>query len=120
MKFSAGVTLFRSKTDEEREKSIENLWNRLMVVENHCFDDEKKIFGGDINIVDIALGSLLKFFEVAGDIVGVKVLEDEKFPHLSSWYDNFKNVPIVKENLPEHEKMVATVKSIREKFLASS
>ncbi|KAK7356497.1 hypothetical protein VNO80_15770 [Phaseolus coccineus] len=119
--FSAGVTFFRSNTDEERQKSIENVWKHLMVVENQCFDDQKKIFGGDIiNIVDIAFGSIFKFVEVAEDILQVKVLEEEKFPHLCSWYNNFKNIPIIKENLPDHEKMAAFVNTIREKLLASS
>ncbi|XP_027937862.1 probable glutathione S-transferase [Vigna unguiculata] len=119
--FSAGVAFYRSNSDEEREKSIENLSKHLMVVENQCFGGEKKIFGGEvINIVDIAFGSMFKFFEVAEDIIGVKVLQDEKFPQLCSWYNNFKNIPVIKENLPDHQKQVATINSIREKRLASS
>ncbi|CAJ1976572.1 unnamed protein product [Sphenostylis stenocarpa] len=119
--FSAFVAFFRSNNDEEREKNVEKVWEVLTVVENQCFGDEKKIFGGDIiNIVDIAFGSLFKFLEVAQDIVEAKVLEDEKFPHLHSWYNNFKDVPVVKENLPDHEKMVAFIRVIREKLLASS
>jgi len=121
LKFSAGVAFYLSNSDEEREKSIENLSKHLMVVENQCFGGEKKIFGGEvINIVDIAFGSMFKFFEVAEDIIGVKVLQDEKFPQLCSWYNNFKNVPVIKENLPDHQKQVATINSIREKRLASS
>ncbi|KAK7391584.1 hypothetical protein VNO78_20001 [Psophocarpus tetragonolobus] len=119
--FPAVAAFFRSNNDEEREKGIEKIWEHLRVVENQCFDDQKKYFGGDtINIVDIAFGSLFKFLVVAEDIHETKVLKDEKFPHLHSWYNNFQDVPVIKENIPDHEKMVAIIKFIREKNLASS
>ncbi|KAG5152412.1 hypothetical protein JHK84_028884 [Glycine max] len=50
-------------------------------------------------------GSIVKFLEVVEDTLEVKILDDEKFPHLHSWYNNFKNAPVIKENLPDHEKM---------------
>ncbi|RZB44805.1 Glutathione S-transferase U3 [Glycine soja] len=118
--FPAVSAFFSSNNDEEREKSIEKIWEHPRVVENQCFGDQKKFFGGDIiNIVEIAFGSIFKFL-VAEDILEAKVLEDEKFPHLHSWYNNFKDVSVIKENLPDHEKMVAFIKFIREKRLASS
>ncbi|KAK7268657.1 hypothetical protein RIF29_21362 [Crotalaria pallida] len=118
---SAVAALFRSSGGEEREKAIEKLWEHLRVVEEHCFSDEKKFFGGDtINIVDIAFGSIAKFIVTVEDIIQVKALEAEKFPHLHSWFNNFKNVPVISENLPDHEKTVATIKAIRQKALASS
>ncbi|KAG4983796.1 hypothetical protein AAZX31_10G182400 [Glycine max] len=117
--FSAVIAFFLSNNDEEREKSIEKIWEHLRVVENQCFGDQKKFFGGDIiNIMDIAFGSIFKILVVAEDILDAKVLEDEKFPHLHSWYNNFKDVAVIKENLPDHEKMVAFAKFIREKRLA--
>lgn len=121
LKFPAVSAFFSSNNDEEREKSIEKIWEHLRVVENQCFGDQKKFFGGDIiNIMDIAFGSIFKILVVAEDILDAKVLEDEKFPHLHSWYNNFKDVSVIKENLPDHEKMVAFIKFIREKRLASS
>ncbi|RDX73629.1 hypothetical protein CR513_46731 [Mucuna pruriens] len=105
--FSAVVAIFRSNNDEERENDIEKIWEHLRVVENQCFGDEKKLFGGDtINIVDIAFGSIFKFLELGEDIIQVKLLEDDKFPHLHSWYNNFKDIPVIKENLPDHDKML--------------
>ncbi|RDX73631.1 hypothetical protein CR513_46733, partial [Mucuna pruriens] len=107
--------------DEEKEKSIEKVWEHLRVVENQCFGDEKKLFGGDtINTVDIAFGSILKFLVVTEDIIQVKLLEDDKFPRLHSWYNNFKDVPIIKENLPDHDKMVSFIKFIKGKISVSS
>ncbi|TKY51798.1 Glutathione S-transferase U3 [Spatholobus suberectus] len=119
--FSAVAAFFRSKNDEERDENVEKIREHLRVVENQCFGDQKKFFGGDtINMVDISFGSIVKFLAVAQDILEVNVLEDEKFPHLHSWYNNFKDVPVIKENLPDQEKMVAFIKFLREKLLASS
>ncbi|TKY51797.1 glutathione S-transferase [Spatholobus suberectus] len=104
--FSAVAALYWSNNNEEREKNIEKIWEHFRVVENQCFGEQKKFFGGDtIDMVDICFGSIVDFLVVAEDILEVKVLEDEKFPHLHSWYSNFKDVPVIKENLPDQEKM---------------
>ncbi|XP_057735512.1 probable glutathione S-transferase [Arachis stenosperma] len=104
--------------DEEKEKVIEKVQKLLKDIEDQCvlLDDEKKFFGGDnINIVDIAFGSMIKFLVTMEDLNKLKVLEVEKFPRLHSWFDNFKNVSIIKENLPNREKMCAIMKYIRER-----
>ncbi|CAL0316776.1 unnamed protein product [Lupinus luteus] len=112
--------LFRSNGGEEREKAIVNIREHLRVVEEHCFGAENKILGGDtINIVDLAFGSIINIIETLDDIIQVKVLEADKFPQLLSWFNNFKNIPIINENLPNHEKMVDGIKSIRQKLLIS-
>ncbi|KAK7278557.1 hypothetical protein RJT34_23588 [Clitoria ternatea] len=112
--------LFRSTNDEEREKAIEKIWEHLKVVEDEGLGDQKKFFGGDtINIVDIAFGSICKFYLDLETMFGVKVLEAEKFPHLHSWFNNFKHVPLIGENLPSHEKTAVFLKSLREKIIGS-
>ncbi|XP_020222875.1 probable glutathione S-transferase [Cajanus cajan] len=119
---SAIRLLALSSNSEEQVKAIEKIWEHLRVVEDRCFNDhEKKFFGGDtINIVDIAFGSMVKFITVLEDALEVKILEYEKFPHFHLWYNNFKNVPIIKENLPDQDKMLAFLKFSREKLLGSS
>lgn len=71
-------------------------------------DDQKKFYGGDtISIVDITLGSFVKFIEVQEDIFGEKILQSERFPRLHLWFNNFKDFPVIKENTPDQEKLVA-------------
>ncbi|MED6134810.1 hypothetical protein PIB30_040424 [Stylosanthes scabra] len=104
--------------DEEKEKAIEKVQKLLRDVEDQCslLVDDKKFFGGDnINIVDIAIGSMIKFLVTMEDLNQLKVLEAEKFPRVHSWFENFKNAPIIKENLPEREKMCAIMRYIRER-----
>jgi len=117
--FSAIAALHHSKIGEEREKARENLWERLGVIEDQCLDDQKKFSGGDtINIVDIALGSFIKFIEVQEDMFEVKILQSERFPRLHLWFNNLKDVPVIKENTPDQEKLVAFLNPLIEKIKA--
>lgn len=119
LQISAIAALLYSKIGEEREKARENLWERLRVIEDKCLDDQKKFYGGDtINIVDIALGSFIKFIEVQEDMFEVKILQSERFPRLHLWFNNFKDVPVIKENTPDQEKLVAFLNSLIEKIKA--
>ncbi|XP_057736017.1 probable glutathione S-transferase isoform X1 [Arachis stenosperma] len=102
--------------DEEKKKAIEKVQKLLKDVEDQCLllVDEKLFFGGDtINMVDIAFGSMIKFLVAMEDLNELKVLEAEKFPRLHSWFNNFKNAPIIKENFSDREKMCANLKYIR-------
>jgi glutathione S-transferase len=120
-KFSGIAAHFRSRNGEEREKAKETIWERLTVIEDQCLGDQKKFYGGDtINIVDIALGSFVNFIAVQEDMFEVKILQTEKFPRLHLWFNNLKDVPVIKENTPGQEKLVAFLKPLIEKILATS
>ncbi|PNY05416.1 glutathione S-transferase-like protein [Trifolium pratense] len=118
--FLAITAHFRTSGGEERVKARENIWERLKVVEDQCLDDQKKFYGGDtINIVDIALGSFVNFIKVQ-DRFEVKILQTERFPRLHLWFNKFKDVPVIKENTPNQEKLVAFLIPLIEKIKASS
>ncbi|XP_057736716.1 glutathione transferase GST 23-like [Arachis stenosperma] len=113
--------LIQSTSAEEKEKAVQKAWENFKVLEDHCLADKRKFFGGDkINIVDIAIGSFFVFFVTIEDLKQVKILVAEKFPLLHLWFDNFKNAPVIKENFPDREKMLATMKAVLERRLASS
>nr|XP_012570066.1 probable glutathione S-transferase isoform X1 [Cicer arietinum] len=117
---SSLLAFSHSKSGEEREKAKENIWERLGVVEEKCLGDENKFYGGDnINIVDIALGSFVKLIKVLEDTFEVEILQTERFPHLHLWFNNFKDVQVIKENTPGEEKLVALLKPTFEKIFTS-
>ncbi|GKV19492.1 hypothetical protein SLEP1_g29747 [Rubroshorea leprosula] len=47
------------------------------------------------------------------------MMEAGKFPRLETWMKNFKEDPVIKENLPEFKDMLPAMKSRREAYLAS-
>jgi len=121
LKTSGVRELFRSNDIEGRKKVIENICEHLRVVEDQCFSKDNKFFGGDsVNAVDLAFGSIIKYLTVLEDIFEVQILEAQKFPRLYSWFNIFKTQPIIAENLPHQDQMVAFVKPLREQILASS
>lgn len=91
----------------------------LRALEEHGLGD-KKFFGGDtIGMVDIAFGGVAHWMQVIEELVGVKLVEPCEFPRLHAWIKNFKQVPIIKENLPDYSEMLLHFQKIRDGFLAS-
>lgn len=75
----------------------------------------RSFFGGDsINLVDITHGWLALYFEAVEEMVGVKLLEPSTLPRLHAWVQNFKQVPVIRDNLPNYQILVAHMKRARE------
>ena len=74
---------------------------------------EKKFFGGDkIGIVDIAFVEFAYWLGFIEEIVGVKLLDAHAFPRLHAWKENFEEVPVIKENIPDSDKMLIYFKNM--------
>ncbi|XP_021291775.1 probable glutathione S-transferase [Herrania umbratica] len=116
---SPAIWMILRTNGEEQEKAVKDSLEMLKTIEEHALA-EKKFFGGDkMNMVDIAFGHLAHWLPVIEDVTGVKLLEAGNFPCLQTWIKNFKQVPIIKENLPDRDEMFAFFKRRREMILAS-
>lgn len=89
----------------------------LRTMEQHALGD-KKFFGGDeIGIVDIAFGGFAYWLGVVEEVVGLKLFEDQAFPRLHAWSNDFKQVSVTKRNVPDPHRMLVFYKDVREKLL---
>nr|QCY50339.1 glutathione S-transferase [Salix babylonica] len=105
------VALFRS-TGEELEKATKEMFEVLKVLEEQGLGD-KKFFGGDsINLVDISLEVYAYWIAAMEEAAGVKVFEPSTLPRLHAWAQNFIEVPLIKENIPDHDKLVLHMKAV--------
>ncbi|XP_057959868.1 probable glutathione S-transferase isoform X2 [Malania oleifera] len=103
---------------EDQEMAVKEAVKVLKVLEEQCLGD-KKFFGGNaIGLVDIAYGWLGHWLGGLEEVMGVKLLEPTNFPRLCAWVKNFGDVPVIKENLPNRERMLVYFQELREKSVA--
>ncbi|KAF9663459.1 hypothetical protein SADUNF_Sadunf17G0052300 [Salix dunnii] len=104
---SAAFSAFNRGSGEELEKAAKDLLGSLKILEEQGLGD-KKFFGGEsINLVDISYGALGYWFAALEEAKGVKVLEPRTLPRLHAWAKNFVELPVIKENIPAYDNMVA-------------
>ncbi|KAH0636699.1 hypothetical protein KY290_037095 [Solanum tuberosum] len=106
------------KIGEEQVKATENAKKILKIIEEQGLGDKKFFSGDTIGLIDIAFGWLAFWLEVIQEAAGVKVYEPNNFPHLQSWINNFKQVAIIKEDIPNRDAMLDYFKRRREIIVA--
>ncbi|KAF6135830.1 hypothetical protein GIB67_028149 [Kingdonia uniflora] len=108
------------KVGEGQKKAIQDSLEVLKILEEHGLG-AKKFFGGEtIGLMDMTLGWMAYWISILEEIAGVKLLEEHKFPRLFKWIKNFKEFPIIKENLPDYDKTLARFKGHREKIVGAA
>ncbi|XP_052882298.1 glutathione transferase GST 23-like, partial [Gossypium arboreum] len=109
------------RTEGEEQQAIVKEWLEMLeAMEEHALIGGKKFFGGDeINMVDIAFCMVAHWLGLIEDFAGLKIFEPHKFPRVSSWIQNFKSVPVIKDNLSDTDKMLALLNRRREMLLTS-
>ena len=77
----------------------------------------RPFFGGDaVGLVDIALGSFVLWMKVVGEVAGVNLLDEAKFPALAAWAERFLAVDAVKEAMPDAGRLLEHYKAFRAKW----
>ncbi|XP_065872036.1 probable glutathione S-transferase [Euphorbia lathyris] len=104
------------KEGKEQEEAVCEARENLKYVEEELKGN--KFFGGDqIGIVDLALGWLGYYIAVFEEVVGFKIIDQQKFPFLTEWMKEFASLPFIKETWPPFRKLVARFVEFRKSHL---
>ncbi|KAJ9680201.1 hypothetical protein PVL29_019489 [Vitis rotundifolia] len=104
---------------KEQEEAIVPAIETLKFLEEELMG--KKFFGGEtIRFADLALGRLANLISILEEIVGLKVVDGEKFPLLSSWMQDFADAPIIKDNWPPRDRMIVKFQALRDAIIAAA
>ncbi|XP_043725907.1 probable glutathione S-transferase [Telopea speciosissima] len=103
---------------KEQEKAVEEAWENLRTLENEL--QGKKFFGGEtIGLVDIVANLIPSGIGIFEEVVGIKLLDEEKLPILCRWIEQFLSCDVVKECLPPRDELVEFVQARKEAIAAS-
>lgn len=110
---------FFTYVGEQQEKAINDNLQTLRIIEEHGLGEHKFLSGDRIGIADIALGWIVHTLAAMEEIVGVKFVQVDTFPLLHAWMNNFREIPVIKDNLPNHDQILDYFKGRREMFVKS-
>ncbi|XP_073286510.1 glutathione transferase GST 23-like [Primulina huaijiensis] len=105
---------FFLSSEEDRENTGEQVLETLRIIRDEALLAGKKFFGGDrIGLVDFSFGWLAHWLEAVQEVVGLRIMEQHSLPRLCEWAFSFRQQLVIKENLPDREKLVACFKQIK-------
>ncbi|XP_020094448.1 glutathione S-transferase U18-like [Ananas comosus] len=108
--------IIKAKTEKEKAEAVEQSFAGLTLLEEAYEKSykEKPFFGGDnVGYLDIVLGSFLGWVKAIEKISDIKLIDGAKFPLLAEWAERFYSLAIVKELIPEVDKLVEFAKVLQ-------
>ncbi|KAK6255055.1 hypothetical protein SCA6_016360 [Theobroma cacao] len=110
---------FFHKFGEEQEKAVKDNLEILKTIEEHGLGD-KKFFGGDkLGLTDLVFGWALHILLPMEEVAGIKFIKADTFPRLHAWMKNFSEEPVIKDNVPDHNRVIDFFKTRRELYKTS-
>ncbi|KAK4568226.1 hypothetical protein RGQ29_003851 [Quercus rubra] len=74
----------------------------------------------NVGLLDLVIVSTFGYYKAQEEYLGLKLIDREKTPLLFSWLSALLELPVVKESLLPHEKVVGFLKLMREMALKST
>ncbi|XP_060214483.1 glutathione S-transferase U17-like [Lycium barbarum] len=114
------VTELRNAVGKEaKEAVLDKIYEGDLLLEEAFIkiSKGKSFFGGDnIGYLDIVLGSLLGWVKAQEIMDEVKILDETKIPNLAKWDERFCSNEVVKDIIPQPEKLVEVYRKYKESF----
>ncbi|KAL6641365.1 hypothetical protein ACP70R_019546 [Stipagrostis hirtigluma subsp. patula] len=112
----AWVGIMKAATEEEKAEKMRETFDAVGHLEEafaKC-SKGKGFFGGDsVGYLDLALGSLLFWFEAMRRMYDIEIINAGRMPLLAAWAERFGSSAAAKEVVPEVEKAVQYAKKLQ-------
>ncbi|KAF8015014.1 hypothetical protein BT93_H0718 [Corymbia citriodora subsp. variegata] len=108
---------------EAQDRAVKEVHEKLKVLEEGIkgnYPGGSPFINGDMGLLDVVVCSILGTHKVLEEVLGVKFLDPEKYPMMNSWVKALTELPLVKESMPPHEKLVGILRLIRARLLESA
>ena len=108
-----------SKGGEEQQKAAQEARENLKTLEGGL--EGKRYFGGEkIGFADIAIAWLGYWIRIVEEIVGINLIDKELMAKLDAWFDDFLELPVIKECMPPCDKLLKHNKAFHKLLTSSS
>ncbi|KAK4264194.1 hypothetical protein QN277_025403 [Acacia crassicarpa] len=121
--FENSVVILKTE-GEAQQKAVKDMYEKLCVLEKgmkEYFPDGKpEVDDNNIGVLDIIFGSAFGAYKAHHEVLGLNMLEADKFPVLNSWLMALVELQVMKEAAPPHEKVVQFLQFLRQSALSST
>lgn len=108
-----------SKIGEEQQEAAQEARENLKILESGL--EGRRYFGGEnIGFADIAVGFFGRWVRVVEETVGINLIDTESMAKLSTYFDDFLELPVIKECTPSHDKLLEHNKAFHKVLTSSS
>ncbi|KAJ4824128.1 hypothetical protein Tsubulata_041820 [Turnera subulata] len=105
--------------EDEKENVAREARENLKILESYLA--EKPFFGGEtIGFVDIVAGWIGIWARIVEEIVDANLMDAGNTPLLNAWFDNFLELPAIKECVPPIDQLLEHNKSFHKSLTATS
>ncbi|KZV51612.1 Glutathione S-transferase tau 7 [Dorcoceras hygrometricum] len=111
---------FFLSAEEDKERTGKQVLDTLRIIQDEALADKKFFSGNKIGLVDLSYGWLVHWIECVQDIVGLPIMEPHSLQKLCEWATNFRQEPVIKENLPDKMEVAAHIRRFRERFASKT
>lgn len=107
------------KGGEEQQKATQEARENLKTLEGGL--EGKHYFGGEkIGFADVAIGWLGCWVQILEEIVGMQLIDAKSMAKLKAWFDEFLDLPIIRECMPPRHKLMEHTKAFHKVLTSSS
>lgn len=107
-----------TKDGEVREKALNGIHEQIKILDEGLKrfypNGTSEITNENLGLLDVVGSSVLCPFLSTEEALGLQLIDPEQAPLVHSWVETLRGLPLVKDTLPPHDKLVQITKYFRD------